>query len=150
MTGLPLKFDFEKVGRLDGRYLIREFAVSFILLGQRYSRRELFALDTGSPMTMLRWCAFEPPGGALLNDKGVKCVEVNGWGGKRYVHAIPDVHLADGQFSFTFPDAKIDRNLNGHSFSLLGTDFLKSFELSFSPAQGYALLTRSDDQEAAN
>jgi len=140
VTHSPLRFKFEKPGELSGRYLLKEFDVAFTLLGEQYLRRELFALDTGSPMTLLRWKAFDPPGGALQHDPNVELVEVRSWDRTSYVHSIPDVCLSADGFSFVLPSAKIDRNLNNHDFSLLGTDFLEHFYISFDPSQGFALL----------
>lgn len=149
MVQAPLWFEFRKVGNLDGRYLLKKFDVAFTLLGKQYSQRELFALDTGSPMTLLRWKAFDPPVGALQYDPKVKAVEVKGWCGTTHVISIPDVVLSTDDFSILLPSAKIDRNLDHHDFSLLGTDSLESFEMSFAPARAHALLIPKEIRTAA-
>lgn len=147
MSRRSLEFEFRQVGEFDGRYLVSEFEVSFRLLGRLYAERELFTLDTGSPMTVLRWKAFALPVGAIADNPEVGRAEVTGWTGKTLVHSIPDVSLSCSGVSVTLRSAKISHDLDGHGFSLLGTDFLEKFGMRFSARKGSARLALRDTSD---
>ena len=79
MAHLLLRFEFGKLKGYEGKYLTKSLCLSFSLNGEQHLLCETFALDTGSPLTILRQATFERVVGNPA-DYDLSTVEISGYG----------------------------------------------------------------------
>lgn len=143
MTGLAVvRFDFESLKGYSGKYLLKNLCLSLALQAEEHSLCETFALDTGSPLTILRQSALERVAGCLA-DYDLPTVEISGYDGRKEdAQYIQDVQVtAGGSALLSLTRLVVSPSINKKPFSLLGTDALRLFDMAFDSQQGYALLT---------